>query len=101
MKQQGPAAPLGLWSQSDRASRMVSSLIVPEGGEQGSPGVAARFHQESSSSGKVMVMCRSRAKLGEQVRIRSGDGYHKEKAQKSPGRYIVAKSAVAGHRDTP
>lgn len=101
MKQQGPAAPLGLWSQSDRASRMVSSLIVPEGGEQGSPGVAARFHQESSSSGKVMVMCRPRAKLGEQVRIRSGDGYHKEKAQKSPGRYIVAKSAVAGHRDAP
>lgn len=79
----------------------MSSLTVPEGGEQGSPGVAARFHQESSSSGKVMVMCRPWAKLGEQGRIRSDDGYHKEKAQNSPGRYIVAKSAMAGHRDTP
>lgn len=72
MKQQGPAAPLGLWSQSGRASRTGPSLTVPEGGEQGSPGVAVRFHQESSSPGKVTVTCSPWAKLGVQVRIRSG-----------------------------
>lgn len=55
-----------------------SSLLVPERGEQGSPGMAARFHQESTSSGKIMVMRRSGAKLGVQVRIRSGYGYHRE-----------------------
>lgn len=31
------------------------SLRVPEGGEQGSPEVAARFHQESRSSGKIIT----------------------------------------------
>jgi len=50
--------------------------MVPEVDEQGSPGKAAKFHQESRSSGKIMVTCRSEAKPGVQVRIRSDDDEH-------------------------
>lgn len=46
--------------------------------------MAARFHQESWSSGKTRLLCRSRTKQEMKVNTRSGDGYHGEMEHRDP-----------------
>lgn len=50
--------------------------IMPKGGKQGSPGLAAWFKQEPRSSRKAMVMCRSQ--WNQECRSGPDDGYQKE-----------------------